>query len=55
MALALLAGLWARSGSEAWKPGNDVHVALFAGGTVATSPADWRYVDGFGRERLFRG
>lgn len=41
--------------SSGWKTGNNVHVEAFAGGTFATGPADWRYVDGFGRERLFRG
>ena len=41
--------------SSGWKTGNNVHVEAFAGGTFATGPADWRYVDGFGRERLFHG
>jgi endoglycosylceramidase len=35
-----------------WKAGNDVHVERCGTPGVA---ADWRYVDGFGRERLFRG
>jgi hypothetical protein len=42
----------AASRPSIWKVGNDVHVEASA---VPGIPPDWRYVDGFGRERLFRG
>ena len=55
MLLLLIACTGRAAASPGWKAGNDVHVEAFPGGTFQTGPADWRFVDGFGRERLFRG
>ena len=51
-AVLLAAPCAAASRPSIWKVGNDVHVEASA---VPGIPPDWRYVDGFGRERLFRG